>query len=267
MKITLKTLLACSLTLLPLQKDPVSAAGVTSQNATDAHVTVWDGIYSVEQATRGGSEFQVSCLRCHRSDVDATNPDARLLGKAFMSRWREYDIESFFSFLKASMPHRDPGSLPDESYTDIVAHVLYLNKFPSGEKELLAESLDGIQIEGLDGPKPVPSGALVQLVGCLNQDEKGGWALTEATEPRRTDTAYSSTEEEMDLAELKALGIKTFRLQSMDFLADLDPTEHLTHKMQTKGYLIRQPNSERIDLTAMQAVGFDCAHLEDQESR
>ncbi len=221
--------------------------------------TVWNAVFSEAQATRGHAEFEANCLRCHNVDVDVLNPDARFIGPAFIQRWREYDVESLFSFIKLSMPRRDPGSLSDQVYLDIVAHLFKSNLFPSGDDELSMNAIDSIQIEEQDGPRPVPSGALVQVVGCLSQDADG-WKLSSAGEPLRTDTSNSSTEKELDDASLRELGTQTFRLQNIAYLGeDFDLDSYAGQKMQTKGYVIRQPNRERIDITSMEMVSSGCA--------
>lgn len=227
-------------------------------NTLNAYRTVWGGVYTLNQVGHGQVEYRTHCGRCHKSDIDAENRDARLIGNNFMERWREYDLESFFWYIKASMPRRNPESLSDKTYIDIMAYLLYLNKFPMGDEELTMDKLDGVQIEGLDGPRPVPGGALVQVVGCLSEDTLGSWILTNSPEPARTDSSYSSTMQEMKAAIHQSLGELTFRLQSLDFLKDFDPKEHVGRKMHAKGLLIREPGRARIDLTSIQAVAINC---------
>jgi len=236
-----------------------AAAQIAGAESTSDHTTVWNGIYTPDQALRGQEAFDLHCMRCHQSDIDARNPDARFRGHMFMERWREYDLESLYDFIRLTMPRRDPGSLTDATYVDIVAHVLMVNAFPPGPAELETDVLRSIQIEGKDGPKPLPSGALVQLVGCLNQDVNGAWIINKASEPARTNTSNRSTEEEMTAAGSKALGNQRFRLQNIGFLGEeFEPEAKVGYKMQTKGYLIRQPNRERIDITAMEWTGSRC---------
>ncbi len=67
------------------------------------------------------------------------------------------------------------------------------------------------------------------------------------------------TSEEMEAALTRSLGTLTFRLQNMDFLKDFEPSEHAGRRMQAKGYLIRQPDRARIDLTSMQAASAECS--------
>ncbi len=234
-------------------------AQTTGAQTTGDYTTVWNGIYTPDQALRGQDAFELHCLRCHETDIDAANPDARFRGHMFMERWREYDLVSLYDFIRLTMPRRDPGSLSDATYVDIVAHVMMVNAFPPGPRELDTEVLQSIQIEGKDGPMPLPSGALVQLVGCLNQDVNGAWIINKASEPARTNSSNRSTEEEMTAAGSKALGNQRFRLQNIEFLGqEFEPESKVGYKMQTKGYLIRQPNRERIDITAMEWTGASC---------
>ena len=220
--------------------------------------TVWNRVYTEAQAARGEAEYEANCLRCHTVDVDIFNPDARMIGPGFLDRWREYDAESLYSFIRISMPRRDPGSLSDQAYLDIVAHLFESNLFPAGEEELTLNVIESIQIEGKDGPRPVPNGALVQVVGCLTRDGDG-WRLTSAGDPARTDTSNSSTPKELEDAVVRELGNWTFRLQNVDYLGSaFDIDSHAGQKMQTKGYVIRQPNKERIDLTSMEMVSARC---------
>ena len=50
-----------------------------------------------------------------------------------------------------------------------------------------------------------------------------------------------------------------------EFFADLEavpdftPAAHMGHKMQAKGYLVRQPNAERISLSSMEMLDSKCA--------
>ena len=234
------------------------SAAAQTENTSD-YPTVWNGIYTPDQALRGQDAYDLHCGGCHQSDIDAENPDARFRGRMFMERWREYDVESLYDFIRLTMPRRDPGSLTEDTYLDIVAHFMMVNAFPPGSNELDTDVIGSIQIERKDGPKPLPSGALVQLVGCLNQDVSGAWIINKASEPARTNTSNRSTEEEMAAAGSIALGSQRFRLQNIEFLGEeFDPDAKVGYKMQTKGYLIRQPNRERIDITAMEPIGSSC---------
>jgi hypothetical protein len=153
-----------------------------------------------------------------------------------------------------------PGSLNEQTYTDIISHILRTNHFPSGARELTVAVMPSYQIEGKDGPKPLPNGALVQLVGCLsNTRQGGGFRLLRASEPARTSVSKESTAAELKAAETKPLGGLEFRLTNIDIVGDaFNPKEHVGQKIQTKGYLTRQPGNERIDITSLEVAGQTC---------
>jgi quinoprotein glucose dehydrogenase len=239
--------------------------GITAFPQSASHKTVWDGIYTEDQANRGRAAYLENCSPCHGADLEGLN-GVRLSGPEFMERWREFDVGSLFDFISKSMPRQRPtspnrpGSLPIPTYTDIITHILRSNHFPSGARELTEGLMPDYQIEGKDGPKPLPNGALVQLVGCLTPArQQGGWRLLRASEPARTSTSKSSTEAELKLAETKELGGLEFRLTNIDIVGDnFDPKSHVGQKIQTKGYLTRQPGNERIDITSLEVASQRC---------
>src|SRR5262245_25398735 len=119
--------------------------------------TIWNGIYSAEQATRGEAVYKANCARCHGEDL-SRNPQAVLNGSDFLQRWREDNVESLFMFIRTSMPPTRRGTervpLPDDQYLDVLTYIFKSNNFPAGERELTAADTAGIQIEEKDGPKP-----------------------------------------------------------------------------------------------------------------
>ncbi len=220
--------------------------------------TVWDGVYTVEESERGQAAFELSCASCH-SGEDGSEPGPEFTGTAFMERWREYNLGSLFGLIRDTMPRDTPAQLPDRTYLDIVARILAANSFPAGDRELEVEDLRGIQIEGEDGPGPIPSGSLAQLVGCMVEDGGGNWVLTNSTEPARTDRARGSTDEELELAQAKALGSLTFRLQGFTSIrGGFTPDEHRGERLQVKGYAIRLPQIQRIDLLSIEPIAPTC---------
>lgn len=231
-------------------------AGIAAQNERK---TVWSGVYTATQAARGQAAFEQNCMSCHNGNDQPVNPESRLRGEQFMKRWREDNVESLFALIKSTMPRNNPGKLPDDIYIDAISYLLLQNGFPSGEQELTASTLKTIQIEEKDGPKPLPHGALAQVVGCLSQGDDV-WLLVRASEPARTPIPGHSTEEELKTAETKALGTLRFRLQNIQFApGGFRPLAYTGHKLQVKGYLVLQPGRERIDVTSVQSVSPTCA--------
>jgi mono/diheme cytochrome c family protein len=220
--------------------------GVAILTAQDARRTVWDGVFTAAQAERGKTAYADHCIQCHKEDLSAY--DSVLMGDRFMQHWREDSVASFFITMKNTMPRGAPASLPDAAYVDITAYVLQANDFPAGAKELSADALENIRVEGKSGPAEVHAGALVDVVGCLTGSGKD-WTLTNATAAIRTRNPNDSTAEELKAWDAKPLGTRKFGLMDADFY---HPEAHRDHKVEVKGFLIKNPGEDKINVTALQ---------------
>src|SRR5579885_432573 len=118
-----------------------------SQSATGK--TVWDGVFSEDQAQRGRISYNKSCSGCHRPDLSGF--ESALKGQKFMDHWGQDSVDSLYSNIKRSMPRNEPGSLDSATYVDIISYILQQNGFPSGTSELKADGLKEIQVVGKDG--------------------------------------------------------------------------------------------------------------------
>jgi hypothetical protein len=144
-------------------------------------------------------------------------------------------------------------------YLDVLSFVLEESGFPAGTEELTANStqLASIAIIEKSGPGgPVPNFSLVQIVGCLTQGANKAWMLTNGTEPTRA--AESGDSPAADLKALAALPLGKGAFRLLDYPA-LGREARRGHKVQAKGFLIRQPNSEdRLNPTALQTLAESC---------
>jgi cytochrome c len=113
--------------------------------------TVWDGIYTDEQADRGEPLYQDACASCHAQDLSGGQMVPELLGGEFVWNWSGLTIGQLFERLRISMPQEDPASVSRQEKADILAFILRANEFPAGEKELAsrAEMLDQFMFEAL----------------------------------------------------------------------------------------------------------------------
>ena len=171
-----------------------------------------------------------------------------------MRDWQGTNLDGLFSQIKTTMPAGAPSSLTDQAYVDIVAYMLQVNAFPAGRSELSADATRTIRIEGKGGPGPVPNFALVQLVGCLAPGPDADWTLSNATEPVRTKDPAASTDDELKSSQAVALGMQSFRLLN----AYPRPDAYKGHKVEAKGFLIRDPAGNRINVTSVQSLAPRC---------
>ena len=240
---------------LALAIGPVIAGVEARTVASQAErTTVWDGVFTADQAARGKTVYERYCGSCHGADLSGSQEARPLAGNRFMQDWREDTVDTLFTRIRSLMPFDDPATLSDAAYLDSVAYILEFNGFPYGGRELAAVGLADIRIEDREGPGQVPSFALVQVVGCLTQHAGDGWMLTHGSEPVRTADPSASTADELTTLGDRPLGEQTFALMSVY----PDPAPHAGHKMEAKGFLIRGPEENRINLSALTMVAAEC---------
>ena len=114
------------------------AAGVTGV-AQDATSTVWQGVYTEEQASRGQESYKKSCGHCHRDDLSGGGSEIgapALRGPIFTIRWRDQPVSELFLTIGTTMPQNAPDTLTPQTVIDIVSFLLKANEVPVGQTEL-----------------------------------------------------------------------------------------------------------------------------------
>ena len=230
-----------------------SVVTASAQSTDSAAATVWQGVYTEAQAARGQSEYTTHCANCHRDDLSGYSSILR--GARFMEKYRETSLHLFFDKTKTTMPRGAPATLSDKTYVDIVSYVLKVNEFPAGAQELRVEDLPRIQLIGKDGPEPVPDFSLVRVVACLTTNSSdGAWMLEHSTEPVRTGNPQPAAGEREASAALP-LGPGTFRLLvSVAYKPELLKG----HKVEARGFLIRRPTENRLNITSLETLDPSC---------
>jgi cytochrome c len=104
--------------------------------AQEPQRTVWDGIYSAQQAERGRAAYMQSCAACHADDLRGRSTAPSLVEESFAFLWGDMPVSELFERIRKLMPSDRPNSLPAETYGDIVAFILQSNKFPAGAEDL-----------------------------------------------------------------------------------------------------------------------------------
>jgi len=113
-----------------------------------AQRTVWDGVYADKQADTGAPLYDEHCSRCHGDRLEASDYGPPLLGPEFRENWNGKTLRDLFERIRTTMPMNKPQSLDRPVLVNILAYLLYINGFPSGESELIPsrENLMGIKI-------------------------------------------------------------------------------------------------------------------------
>jgi mono/diheme cytochrome c family protein len=130
-------------------------SALRAQDAPSGSRSVWDGVYTQEQAERGHSLYSQHCASCHGATLTGGETAPPLAGGDFLANWNGLTVGDLFERIRRSMPQDDPGRLSRQQNADVLAYMLSFNKFPPGKTELArdTELLKQIRIEST---KPDP---------------------------------------------------------------------------------------------------------------
>ena len=115
--------------------------------------SVWDGVYTEEQAKRGEPLYNKNCAACHGETLEGIEMAPALVGGDFLDKWSGETLGDLFERIRATMPKEKPGRLSREINADITAYMLRVNEFPAGKAELPRDTQILKQIR-IDATKP-----------------------------------------------------------------------------------------------------------------
>ena len=114
----------------------ISVYGAGTGVAARQAPSVWDGVYTAEQARRGEPLYQQSCAECHGADLAGGETAPGLDGGEFVWNWNGLSVGDLFERLRISMPQGVPSSVSRQEKADILAFLFEANGFPAGDTEL-----------------------------------------------------------------------------------------------------------------------------------
>jgi cytochrome c len=127
-------------------------AGVQAQ-VEAAPRSVWEGVFSAEQAARGKALYAARCTSCHGAGLEGADAAPSLAGARFIDNWQGQSAADLAMRIRTTMPLDDPGTLGVAASVDITAYLLEANQFPAGAAELPRTSLSLQQIR-IESKKP-----------------------------------------------------------------------------------------------------------------
>ena len=98
--------------------------------------TIWDRVYTDEQAARGEKLYAQQCAQCHGDSLGGVEMAPALTGDMFNSNWEGVALSDLLERIRMSMPQTNPGSLTRAQTADIVAYILKVGGFPAGSTPL-----------------------------------------------------------------------------------------------------------------------------------
>ena len=110
-----------------------STPGTGARQATR---TIWDGVYTEDQAERGREVYDFSCVYCHRGNLEGGDDgQPALRGPYFFADWSGRTVAELFLTVSQTMP-RDEAALDPQSYIDVIGFVFKANGVPASNTEL-----------------------------------------------------------------------------------------------------------------------------------
>jgi mono/diheme cytochrome c family protein len=94
--------------------------------------TVWNGVYTAEQATRGKDKAAQACGSCHGKTLTGGDTAPTLIGEDFFGHWYDAKLTELVQKIQGTMPADAPGSLKEDEYADVIAYMLQAGGFPAG---------------------------------------------------------------------------------------------------------------------------------------
>lgn len=111
------------------------AATMAAESASAAGTTVWDGIYTDDQAEAGATQIADHCAKCHGNAMRGSPAGPSVISN-LMPMFGDQPLSSLYDYITTQMPKGNPGSLSEGDYGVILARILQLAGVPSGKTEL-----------------------------------------------------------------------------------------------------------------------------------
>jgi ankyrin repeat protein len=118
----------------PRTAAPASAEATAGRQ--DARSTIWNGVFTEEQAKRGEQTYAKSCAKCHAEDLLGSTNAPALVGQAFFARFDRTSADDVLDVIRRTMPQEAPDTLGMPAYADIVSFLFKSNGGPAGKTEL-----------------------------------------------------------------------------------------------------------------------------------
>jgi mono/diheme cytochrome c family protein len=127
-----------AMTAWPLALAAVTFAAALTQT-TQTTKSVWSGVYTSEQATRGTELYRGKCAECHGDDLEGRESAPPLAGGPFGQRWDGATLKKLFERLEEMPPDDAAARLAPKQYVDVLAFLLSVNNIPAGTTALVAD--------------------------------------------------------------------------------------------------------------------------------
>ena len=116
--------------------------------------SIWDGVFTEDQAERGHVQYDTRCAECHGDELEGDLVEAPALsGSEFLWKFNGSTLDHIFERVHRDMPLTNSGTLSRKVSAELVAYMLQQSGLPAGKTELPGDErmLKSIRI---DAEKP-----------------------------------------------------------------------------------------------------------------
>jgi mono/diheme cytochrome c family protein len=121
--------------------------------AAQERATVWDGVFTDEQARRGETVYRQECSNCHGPELEGADMTPPLIGGGFTANWNDLTVGDLYERIRTTMPLDKPGKLSRQQNADVIAYMLNANMWPAGSTEL-ARDLGALKQISIQSSRP-----------------------------------------------------------------------------------------------------------------
>jgi len=100
--------------LFSTERTATARQSATNAAGQETKRSIWDGVYTLEQAQRGQTVYKRVCGYCHRDDLSGGGSEdgaPPLIGPPFYYKWRDLTVAEMLVTIAETMPRNAPASL------------------------------------------------------------------------------------------------------------------------------------------------------------
>lgn len=111
------------------------AAAAAAESTYD--VTIWDHVFTQEQADAGKALYTTNCLGCHGKTGRGSPGGPPITGVALNKKWSDTTLLDIYTFARAYMPPGKAGTIgTEQDYVDIIAYIIEMHGAEPGDTRL-----------------------------------------------------------------------------------------------------------------------------------
>jgi len=111
-------------------------AAAAGDESTYDH-TIWDGIFTQEQADAGKALYVTNCLGCHGKTGRGSPGGPAITGVALNKKWADTTVLDIYTFARTYMPPGKAGTIgTEQDYVNIISYILEMHGAEPGDTML-----------------------------------------------------------------------------------------------------------------------------------